>query len=184
MSFLDAKGTPGIVERSFIAPPRSQIGPITTDQRNAILNNSFVADYYEQEIGSVSAYEILAARAEQQPEKVEMVRQQSPQTATRRGREPESFLGLSCKKHHACGWDSNRAPDHERDYAWNSWIHFRWIGTKKAIERSSTRSQIPRVVVREIPKEEHILSLGPESVAQQGRVQIETSLLHGRLRLV
>ncbi len=36
VSFLDEKGTPGMVERSLICPPRGQIGPITPEQRAAI----------------------------------------------------------------------------------------------------------------------------------------------------
>src|SRR6202040_1503056 len=33
ISFLDEKGAPGVVERGLVCPPRSQIGPITPDQR-------------------------------------------------------------------------------------------------------------------------------------------------------
>ena len=33
VSFLDEKGTPGIVERALICPPHGQIGPITPEQR-------------------------------------------------------------------------------------------------------------------------------------------------------
>ena len=37
VSFLDEKGTPGIVERALICPPHSQIGPITPEQRQQIM---------------------------------------------------------------------------------------------------------------------------------------------------
>jgi hypothetical protein len=33
LSFLDAKGTPGVVERAYVCPPQAQIGPITSDGR-------------------------------------------------------------------------------------------------------------------------------------------------------
>ncbi len=61
-SFLDAKGTPGVVERAFILPPHSQIGPITPEQRRALIANSLVAGYYERTIDRESAYEVLTSR--------------------------------------------------------------------------------------------------------------------------
>src|ERR1700723_815532 len=43
VSFLDEKGTPAIVERALVCPPRSQIGPITPEQRQQIMRDSLVA---------------------------------------------------------------------------------------------------------------------------------------------
>ena len=40
VSFLDEKGQPGIVERAFVLPPQSQIGPITPDIRKRIVSGS------------------------------------------------------------------------------------------------------------------------------------------------
>lgn len=64
VSFLDEKGMPGIVERAFIVPPRSQIGPITPEQRTALIDNSIVAGVYEAAVDRESAYEMLVKRAE------------------------------------------------------------------------------------------------------------------------
>lgn len=64
VSFLDAKGSPGIVERAMVCPPRSQIGPITPAQRQAIISSSQFYGYYEQTIDRESAYERLKGRAE------------------------------------------------------------------------------------------------------------------------
>ena len=64
VSFLDAKGTPGIVERAFIYPPHSQIGPITPDQRLAIVKHSSFYGHYEKTVDRESAYETLKARTE------------------------------------------------------------------------------------------------------------------------
>ena len=50
VSFLDEKGRPTIVERAWICPPQSQIGPITTVQRQTLLANSLVAGQYEKTI--------------------------------------------------------------------------------------------------------------------------------------
>src|ERR1700722_3233606 len=63
VSFLDEKGTPGMVERALICPPRSQIGPITPEQRQQIIRNSLVAGVYEKVVDRESAYELLKARA-------------------------------------------------------------------------------------------------------------------------
>jgi DNA double-strand break repair helicase HerA and related ATPase len=63
VSFLDEKGTPGIVERALVCPPRSQIGPITADQRRQMMATSIVAGVYDTVVDRESAYEILKARA-------------------------------------------------------------------------------------------------------------------------
>jgi DNA helicase HerA-like ATPase len=62
VSFLDEKGTPGMVERALVCPPRSQIGPITPEQRQQIMRESLVAGVYEKAVDRESAYELLKAR--------------------------------------------------------------------------------------------------------------------------
>ena len=63
VSFLDEKGTPGVVERALVCPPRSQIGPITPEQRQQIIRDSLVAGVYEKVVDRESAYELLKQRA-------------------------------------------------------------------------------------------------------------------------
>jgi DNA helicase HerA-like ATPase len=63
VSFLDEKGRPHPVERAFVIPPRSRIGPITPDERREVIEGSLVAGHYEKAVDRESAYEILAARA-------------------------------------------------------------------------------------------------------------------------
>jgi len=63
VSFLDEDGKPGIVQRAFILPPCGQIGPVTPQERNAIINNSPVKGAYENIIDRESAFEMLKARA-------------------------------------------------------------------------------------------------------------------------
>jgi hypothetical protein len=65
VSFLDEKGTPGIVQRAFIIPPGSQIGPITPQERGRIIDHSAVFGKYEDAIDRESAYEILKKRADE-----------------------------------------------------------------------------------------------------------------------
>ena len=64
VSFLDEKGTPGIVEQATICPPHSQIGPITPEQRQELMKTSLVAGVYETPLDRESAYEVLRGRTE------------------------------------------------------------------------------------------------------------------------
>jgi len=64
VSFLDEKGQPGIVERAFIRPPHSQIGPIPDAVRRQIVAGSVLYGHYERAIDRESAFEMLRARAE------------------------------------------------------------------------------------------------------------------------
>ncbi len=63
ISFLDAKGTPCVVERALVIPPASRIGPLTPDERNAAINHSLVYGVYEETLDRESAYEKLQATA-------------------------------------------------------------------------------------------------------------------------
>jgi uncharacterized protein len=65
VSFLDEKGTPTVVERALVCPPRSQIGPITPAQRQEIIRTSVIAGVYENAVDRESAYELLKGRAAQ-----------------------------------------------------------------------------------------------------------------------
>jgi uncharacterized protein len=67
ISFLDEKGAPGVVERALVCPPRSQIGPITAEQRQQLMKTSIVAGVYEKAVDRESAYELLKSRAANAP---------------------------------------------------------------------------------------------------------------------
>ena len=62
VSFLDAKGRPSVTERVFVLPPGSQLGPISAQQRQQLLQDSLVAGVYEKEVDRASAYEMLQER--------------------------------------------------------------------------------------------------------------------------
>ncbi len=62
VSFLDEKGRPTIVERAYVCPPQSQIGPITPEQRKALMESSLVAGQYEKVVDRESAFEKLKDR--------------------------------------------------------------------------------------------------------------------------
>jgi hypothetical protein len=63
VSLLDDKGRPSVTQRVFVVPPGSQIGPITPEQRKALIAGSLVAGVYEKAIDRESAYEKLKGRA-------------------------------------------------------------------------------------------------------------------------
>ena len=62
VSFLEGGGTPAMVERVMIRPPTGRIGPITPEERKAIINKSPVKGKYETAIDAESAYEMLQKR--------------------------------------------------------------------------------------------------------------------------
>jgi uncharacterized protein len=62
VSFLDEKGRPGVTERVYVLPPGSQIGPISPEQRKALMASSIVAGVYEKTVDRESAYEKLKGR--------------------------------------------------------------------------------------------------------------------------
>ncbi len=62
VSFLDEKGRPCPTERVYVLPPGSQIGPISAEQRQALIAGSLVAGVYEKTIDRESAFEKLKGR--------------------------------------------------------------------------------------------------------------------------
>jgi len=65
VSFLDEKGVPTPVERAFVCPPSSRIGPATDIERSETVKSSNVFGYYEKTVDRESAYESLKGRADQ-----------------------------------------------------------------------------------------------------------------------
>ena len=62
VSFLEGNGTPAMVERCMIRPPSGRVGPITADERKALIAASPVKGKYDQTIDSESDYEVLQKR--------------------------------------------------------------------------------------------------------------------------
>jgi len=59
VSFLDEHGRPTMVERAMVLPPASRIGPLTVEERRALIDASPVAGHYERVMDRESAYEKL-----------------------------------------------------------------------------------------------------------------------------
>jgi DNA helicase HerA-like ATPase len=82
VSVLDLKGVPTVVERTLIAPPVGQIGPITPAQRAAMIAASPVLGKYDTAVDRDSAYEALQRKAQANVQ---------VQPARPAGRQPESM---------------------------------------------------------------------------------------------
>jgi DNA helicase HerA-like ATPase len=64
VSTLEGKGAPSMVERTLIAPPMGQVGPIDVQERQRLVAASPLRGKYDQALDPESAYEMLAKRAE------------------------------------------------------------------------------------------------------------------------
>jgi DNA helicase HerA-like ATPase len=62
VSFLEGNGTPSMVERCMIRPPSARIGPVTPEERKAIIATSPLRGKYDSAIDPESAYEVLQNR--------------------------------------------------------------------------------------------------------------------------
>ena len=94
ISFLDEKGRPNIVEKAFVLPPCSLIGPISTDRRKEIMDQSIMRGRYERPVDRVSAYELLQKKAEMQNEtkrQEEEARNEEVSQPRKAGRQPDSL---------------------------------------------------------------------------------------------
>jgi DNA helicase HerA-like ATPase len=65
VSFLEANGSPSMVDRCMVRPPSGRVGPITADERKALIERSPVKGKYDQAIDRESAYEVLQKRMQE-----------------------------------------------------------------------------------------------------------------------
>jgi len=98
LSVLDAKGTPTMVERALVCPPRSRLRPLDEGERRQVLQGSPLFGRYEQVVDRESAHEILRDRALREQERAALEaelaqsRPQAGKPAARRGRQPDSLV--------------------------------------------------------------------------------------------
>jgi DNA double-strand break repair helicase HerA and related ATPase len=79
-STLEKKGAPGVVERTLVRPPSSQLGPISAELRRLVMAESPVAGKYDTAKDRESAYEMLkerAARAAKEAEEAERLEEEA-----------------------------------------------------------------------------------------------------------
>ena len=82
VSLLDDKGRPSPTERAWMLAPGSRIGPITPDERRALMQASLVAGVYEKLVDRESAYELLKGRVAAQPAPTNAPDQATPPPST------------------------------------------------------------------------------------------------------
>jgi uncharacterized protein len=85
VSFLDDKGRPTVVERAFVAPPGTRIGPVTAQERDKLIKSSPVAGVYDKTEDRESAYEKLTQRVAEELPKEKPGKAQAPQPAPASG---------------------------------------------------------------------------------------------------
>ncbi|HUQ37064.1 MAG TPA: helicase HerA-like domain-containing protein [Aestuariivirga sp.] len=92
VSTLDLKGVPSMVGRTLIRPPSGRMGPITTEERKSLINNSPVFGQYEETVDRDSAYEKLQEKATARTEanQQEAAEKVERRAATSSARQPQS----------------------------------------------------------------------------------------------
>ncbi|MCZ0811050.1 MAG: helicase HerA-like domain-containing protein [Pseudomonadota bacterium] len=88
-SMLEAKGAPGIVERTMIRPPSSRLGPIDDEKRRAVMANSPMAGKYDTLMDRDSAHEMLARRADEAAREAEAAEAAEAEAETQSAAERE-----------------------------------------------------------------------------------------------
>ncbi len=81
-SMLMKKGVPGIVERTLIRPPSSQLGPISKTERGALMAASPMSGKYDKRLDRESAFEILRARADKAAAEAAKAEEDAEEAAT------------------------------------------------------------------------------------------------------
>src|SRR5215204_5144114 len=78
VSFLEGNGVPSMVERAMIRPPSARVGPVTPQERKAVVAKSPIRGKYDRTIDPESAYEVLQKRLKQPLEMPDERDQPSP----------------------------------------------------------------------------------------------------------
>ncbi len=78
VSFLDEKGRPTVVERAFVVPPGSFLGPLSGEERRKVIESSAIFGHYEKTVDRESAYEKLKGRTEVKQEAQPATAQPAP----------------------------------------------------------------------------------------------------------
>ncbi len=87
VSVLEEKGVPSVVGRTMIRPPSGQAGPLSPEERSAVIASSPVAGIYEKVIDRESAFEVLTRKAEERQAEEAAARQAELEARERAARE-------------------------------------------------------------------------------------------------
>jgi hypothetical protein len=89
VSFLEGNGTPSIVERALIRPPSARVGPVTPEERKAIIAKSPVRGGYDK----VEPHKPLSALLEKGADRVGETADEQPSEEERGAGRPEAAPG-------------------------------------------------------------------------------------------
>ena len=92
VSFLDEKGRPNPVERCWVIPPSSRIGPVSPAERATLIKTSIVAGIYDTLDDRESAYEKLTGRVAERIEKSDTAPEQGASATTTPAASEPGFL--------------------------------------------------------------------------------------------
>lgn len=98
VSFLDEKGAPAMVERAKILFPLSQIGAITTEQRQKINASSRIAGKYDTAVDRESAFEMIVKQREAAEQQEAKAKEQAAREEEKAKAEKQSSKKSSAKK--------------------------------------------------------------------------------------
>ncbi|HEX2794959.1 MAG TPA: helicase HerA-like domain-containing protein [Croceicoccus sp.] len=91
VSTLMEDGSPSVVQRTLIKPPRSRLGPVTEKERAIIRSISPVEGKYDQAVDRESAEEVLLAKAADAAATAQEVEETSKEVVARRPRKTTSM---------------------------------------------------------------------------------------------
>jgi DNA helicase HerA-like ATPase len=89
VSTLDAKGVPTPVARTFIRPPSSRVGPLTPQEREAIIAGCAMGPIYAERVDRESAHEVYGGRLAQQAKDTERARIAADKAAEKAAQDKE-----------------------------------------------------------------------------------------------
>ena len=99
VSFLDEEGIPTMVERTFILPPQSLMGPIDAFTRNSVITRSPLDEKYGLVVDNRSAYEILTEQDAQEEAAEQRAKEEA--AAAKQKEKEEAFLKKQKEKEEA-----------------------------------------------------------------------------------
>ncbi|MEM8594495.1 MAG: helicase HerA-like domain-containing protein [Pseudomonadota bacterium] len=83
VSVLDEEGVPTMVEQTLMVPPQSLIGPSKDNQRDEVIDASLVREKYDEDVDSVSAYEMLQVRRKEKEEKLQKMKEEEQELTSK-----------------------------------------------------------------------------------------------------
>lgn len=92
VSFLDAEGAPGVVDRVTILPPQSFMNAIDDDLRRTFIETSAFYGVYDEPVDRQSAYEMLVSAFQKEQAPVLQPAQVQVSTAQPTATKPQSFM--------------------------------------------------------------------------------------------